>query len=80
MPAITLLYQCGIANVFDGDHRILQHAFAPCEWFARGLQAAGRKLIVMHWDGAGNAFLFRAQWEDGPGSMFSEAKMFKETD
>lgn len=49
----VLVYQAGIANVFMVDtfnmaddglrnaRRILQHAFSPCEFFARGLGAAG---------------------------------------
>jgi hypothetical protein len=56
MPQITkamLVYQGGIANVFAVDsfsiydvsrrnaRRLLQHAFGPCEYFARGLAAAG---------------------------------------
>jgi hypothetical protein len=47
-----LVYQAGIANVFAVDsfniadygrnaRRLLQHAFSPCEHFARGLAAAG---------------------------------------
>jgi hypothetical protein len=47
-----LVYQAGIANVFAVDchnlapfgrnaRRLLQHAFRPCEDFARGLAAAG---------------------------------------
>lgn len=48
----VLVYQAGIANVFAVDclnmsplgrnaRRLLQHAFGPCEDFARGLAAAG---------------------------------------
>jgi len=47
-----LVYQAGIANVFEVDcfnlsgygrnaKRLLQHAFRPCEYFAQGLAAAG---------------------------------------
>lgn len=47
-----LVYQGGIANVFEvqsfnlaehgrGARRLLQSDFTTCEWFARGLHAAG---------------------------------------
>jgi hypothetical protein len=48
MPAkqVTLVYQAGIANVFetsvpDGPIRLLQADFRSCEWFVRGIKAAG---------------------------------------
>lgn len=48
----VLVYQAGIANVFAIDcfnidpfgrnaKRLLQHAFLPCAYYARGLAAAG---------------------------------------
>lgn len=50
----VLVYQAGIANVFkvdsfnmadtEGRQRLLQHAFSACEWYARGLAAAGVKV------------------------------------
>lgn len=50
---VALVYQAGIANLFEVEKfsceaaergkvkRLLQHAFEPCEWFARGAQLAG---------------------------------------
>lgn len=51
----VLVYQNGIANVFEVDclnmapsgritERLLQAEFRHCEWFARGLGAAGYKV------------------------------------
>lgn len=75
----VLLYQCGLANVFlsHGDGRLvraIQHAFGPCEDFARGLMAAGVPVKIMHANVAGDADIQRDKWQDGPGSMFEEAK------
>jgi len=51
MKKAVLVYQGGIANVFDVDcfnlapyrevRRLLQASFSECETFARGLKAAG---------------------------------------
>src|SRR5579884_4300272 len=60
ITAAVLVYQGGIANVFavgrisgrpdgrNGERRLLQHAFTACEWFARGLQAAGVE-VATYW-------------------------------
>jgi hypothetical protein len=75
----VLVYQAGIANVFAVDsfnkedhgrnaQRLLQHAFSPCEWYARGLAAAGAKVATMYCNKAGD--IARQPWttsqEDAP--------------
>lgn len=68
---IALVYQAGIANVFEisGDyatgerHRILQHAFIPCEWYAQGLRDNGNNLKVYSCNRAGD--IKDAPWVEG---------------
>ncbi len=61
----VLVYQAGIANVFAvsafnmSDYgrdakRLLQGGFLECEWFARGLDAAGIKVCSAHCNMAGD--------------------------
>ncbi len=74
-----LVYQHGIANVFgltgDGQRkRLLQHAFTPCEYFAKGLAASGVPVSIHHCDKAGD--IIGAEWESGPGEMFRDGKHF----
>lgn len=73
----TLVYQNGIANVFDANFkRVLQHAFSSCEWFCRGLISAGHSVEVMHCDVLGDLLLVPlGQWRSGKGSQFDNAKM-----
>lgn len=69
---VALVYQAGIANVFDVTdgqrHRLMQHAFSPCEWFAAGLAACGAQVNSFHCNQAGD--ITDAQWssdlEDAP--------------
>ena len=56
---IALVYQNGIANVFEIEapgkvRRLLQHAYSPCEWYAQGLRDAGNNLSVFYSDDAGD--------------------------
>lgn len=75
----VLVYQAGIANVFEVDSfnanpagrnakRLLQHAFSPCEYYAQGLARAGYKVASMHCNQAGD--ITNAVWsealEDAP--------------
>ena len=65
-PKIALVYQAGLANVFRVDNfstapesrgtvkRLLQHAFSPCVWYARGLRAAGATVEVFAANYAGD--------------------------
>ena len=59
----VLVYQAGIANVFEVDtfaqdtrnaRRLLQHAFGPCESFTQGLAAAGCEVRSMACNKAGD--------------------------
>lgn len=79
----VLVYQAGIANVFAVDSfnmsdygrnakRLLQHAFSPCEYFARGLAAAGFTIRTAHCNQAGD--IVNAQWsEDLDAAPFCES-------
>lgn len=69
----VLVYQAGIANVFEVDcfnmadygrnaRRLLQHAFSPCEFFARGLGAAGWVVRSATCNQAGD--IVSAPWSD----------------
>src|SRR3990167_3756482 len=70
---IVLVYQVGIANVFevqsfnmshDGRDakRLMQADFRTCEAFARGMAAAGCLVTSMHCCQAGD--IARAKWSD----------------
>ena len=75
---MILLYQVGIANLFacndQGDARIYQGDYRGAEMMARGALLADADIEVMHWDGAGDASLFRDEWQAGPGDLWREAK------
>jgi hypothetical protein len=74
MPVHTayLVYQVGIANVFavnkgdrlkaSGRHarRLVQGSFRDCEWYCRGLIAAGVTVRVAHCNQAGD--VSRSDW------------------
>lgn len=74
----TLVYQCGIANVFDissasGDPiRLMQSGFRDCEMFLRGAAHAGVRTEIRHCDQAGD--VAGSQWEPGAGELFVENK------
>lgn len=58
-PGVYLVYQAGIANVFEVDdegnrRRLLQHAFSPCEYFALGMANAGKIVRTMACNRAGD--------------------------
>ncbi len=67
IKTVALVYQTGIANVFDvsGDllgnpRRLLQSDFRSCESFARGLQAAGAEVLSWSCNVAGDCA--QAKW------------------
>lgn len=78
----VLVYQAGIANVFEVEsfnmanygrdaRRILQADFRTCENFARGLAYAGWKVASAHCNQAGD--ITNAQWsEDLETAPFSD--------
>lgn len=76
MKLAFLVYQCGLANVFINDgvgpKRVMQHAFGPCEYFARGLKYAGYDVEVRHCDKAGD--IAAEIWAKGRGETFADAK------
>ena len=73
MHNYVLVYQAGIANVFEVEYptlsltergktrRLLQHAFSLCEWYAQGLRDSGEgrtsTLLVAHCNMAGDIAL-----------------------
>lgn len=69
-----LVYQCGLANVFSDNRRILQHAYTVCEWYCSGLIAAGATVEVLHCDRTGDVLLWEAEWQPGPGDLWSDQK------
>lgn len=72
----TLVYQNGLANVFDDNFKLLlQDAFSPCEYFCRGLIAAGQKVTVMHCDVPGDIGDYRlGRWRAGVGPKYKDKK------
>ena len=78
----VLVYQAGIANVFRVDcfnlspygreaERLLQADFRTCEWFARGLAAAGCVVRSVHCNQTGD--ISNAKWsEDIEPAPFSD--------
>lgn len=72
---IALVYQAGIANVFEVEtfsnepngrnaRRLLQHAFTACEWFTRGMLNAGNcEIKIYSCNRAGD--IVAAPWVDG---------------
>ena len=64
MKKIAVVYQAGIANVFEvatytndlvarQAKRLLQAAFSPCEWYARGMADCGAEVhsYACNWAG-----------------------------
>ena len=73
MDKAVLVYQAGIANVFEVEcfnmvsfgrdaKRLLQSDFRTCESFASGLKAAGVKVTSVHCNMAGD--IVDAKWND----------------
>lgn len=75
MRKIMLVYQSGIANVFEVDAmrlnasnrgrtvRLLQGSFRDCAMFARGMAAAGCYVLTASCNVAGDASL--VDWQPG---------------
>jgi hypothetical protein len=73
MKRAVLVYQGGIANVFEvecfnlcdygrGARRLVQSDFRACEWFARGLDRAGVLVTTMQCNQAGE--IAASKWSD----------------
>ena len=79
----VLCYQGGIANVFEVQcfnlapygrdaKRLLQGSFQQCEWYSRGLAAAGVSVTSMHCNQAGD--ISESVWsEDLEAAPFSDS-------
>jgi hypothetical protein len=75
---IMLVYQGGLANVFEVEpgkppKRLMQHAYSPCIWFARGMGAAGRIVRTAHCEVAGDCA--NVDWTPGRGDIFADARV-----
>jgi hypothetical protein len=71
----SLVYQVGIANVFDPKGKRLRQAdYRSCEMFCYGLIAAGMTVDVFHCDVASDCFDSKATWHKGPGDLWRENK------
>ena len=74
-----LVYQCGIANIFDEDpgegelRRRFQGAFETAHAIAIGLKMAGVRVHTYHCDEAGD--IIHRDWTEGPGDMFADSKL-----
>jgi hypothetical protein len=72
---LTIVYQCGIANVFrPSGQRVYQGDFRTAEAMLRGAQLCGASVKVYHCDVAGDVATVEDQWQPGPGEMFGESK------
>jgi hypothetical protein len=71
---VSLIYQCGIANVVSEGKRLYQGDFRGAEMFAQGMKAMGARVQVNHANVAGDVLAQSARIHPGPGSMFSESK------
>lgn len=80
---IVLVYQVGIANVFEVDRfsrhperrngrGLLQYDYHSCEMFARGMGAAGCIVRTMHCDMAGDCSQFT--WEPNKGELWADRR------
>lgn len=78
---LTLVYQCGLANVFAaGGKRVYQGDFSTAEAMLRGAQLCGASVAVYHCDVAGDVLTRQLDWQMGPGDMFAEHKHFSHHD
>ena len=79
----ALVYQCGIANLFDitrvdalgrdtGIVRVYQGDYRGAESIANGAILVGAKVIVWHSDVTGDCT--QAQWLQGAGDLWAESK------
>jgi hypothetical protein len=80
---IVLVYQVGIANVFEVDRfsrhagrrngrRLLQSDYHSCAMFARGMGATGYVVRTMNCDMAGDCARFT--WEPGKGELWADTR------
>ena len=55
MRTLVIVYQAGIANVFEDRRRLLQADFRTCEIFCHGAHAMGAHIVPAWANVAGNA-------------------------
>jgi hypothetical protein len=72
MKKYSLVYQYGIASVFEGRKRLMLGENSSCEYFCRGLIEGGHSVEVMHCDMLGDVALH--QWNEGAGTIYSDRK------
>lgn len=76
MRRFALVYQCGIANVFEclpeGRKRVYQGSYQQGEDICRGILLAGVSVHVYHCDLAGDCDL--QPWQTGRGELFGRSK------
>jgi hypothetical protein len=72
MRTLVIVYQAGIANVFEDRRRLLQSDFRTCEMFCRGAQAMGATIVPAWANVAGD--VSRATWnyEDFDNAPFND--------
>ncbi len=80
MKNFAIVYQCGMANVFDVSprlskpRRLMQGAFSEAETFMRGAVAAGAQPLIFHCDETGD--IAERNWKPGVGELFAENKSY----
>jgi hypothetical protein len=79
----TLVYQIGIANVFEVEclnmaafgreaRRVLQADYRTCEQYARGLAEMGAIVATAHCDQSGD--IAGSRWTEGAGDLWGDKK------
>ena len=62
MRTLVIVYQGGIANVFEDYRRLLQSDFRTCEMFCRGAQAMGATIVPAWCNVAGDVGTCHERW------------------
>lgn len=74
VPYLALVYQAGVANVFDladgKRHRLMQDAFILAERFCAGALRCGARVFICHTTESGDAAAL--YWYPGSGGPFEE--------
>lgn len=70
---LVIVYQAGIANVFENRRRLLQSDFRTCEMFCRGAQAMGATIVPAWCNMAGDVILETWNYENFDNAPFNES-------
>lgn len=73
MRILVIVYQAGIANVFENKRRLLQADFRTCEMFCRGAQAMGAAIVPAWANVAGDVSLAEWHYTDFENAPFNES-------